>query len=102
VYYHHFPELTLLRVTHLLIECLIVVAVVVVMMMCFRASVYLQNPDGSLFAEKAEGVVLAHDADRQPLGDPRTAALCKRNALIVLDPDMDRPGRVCSVTLVGL
>jgi hypothetical protein len=52
----------------------------------------LQNPDGSLFAEKAEGVVLSHTDDGQP---------SRTNAIIVLDPDADHPGRVCSVTLRG-
>lgn len=52
---------------------------------------FLTNPDGSMFAEKAEGVVLARSEGQFDL----------RNAIIVLDPDRDRPGRVCSVQLNG-
>ncbi len=52
----------------------------------------LSNPDGSLFAEKAEGLVLSHDEHGRP---------SRNNAIIVLDPDADHPGRVCSVALRG-
>jgi hypothetical protein len=59
---------------------------------CTSQYTKLKNPDGTLFAEKAEGLVLSHDDDGE---------LSRNNAIIVLDPDNDRPARVCSVSLRG-
>ena len=66
---------------------------------CDTRYTFLTNPDGSPFSDKAEGVVLGQAAqDSRPLDGVSAKS---RNAIIVLDPDANRPARVCAVTLSG-
>ena len=60
---------------------------------CKARYTFLRNPDNSPFLEKAEGIVLNNDNNGDSI---------PHNAIIVLDPDADHPGRVCSVVFQGL